>query len=153
MYKNKDGSTTKMNMDPKLFESDENDEVVMRLRDRVNKEEKARIKAIEQAEFDKKQEEIKRKQAEMKVKLESITLLFLKKFSFTFHCTFDSDGKILTKSNVNGDRLPMVGKECVSRYKLSTEHKVNSSFAKFKQNLFEMRDKKNGAARYKHKIK
>lgn len=127
-----------MNMDPKLFESDENDEVVMRLRDRVNKEEKARIKAIEQAEFDKKQEEIKRKQAEMKVKLESIT--------------FDSDGKILTKSNVNGDRLPMVGKECVSRYKLSTEHKVNSSFAKFKQNLFEMRDKKNGAARYKHKI-
>ena len=69
-----------MNMDPKLFESDENDEVVMRLRDRVNKEEKARIKAIEQAEFDKKQEEIKRKQAEMKVKLESITLLFLKKF-------------------------------------------------------------------------
>lgn len=128
MYKKDDGTTTKVNMDSKLLENDDNDETVMRLRDRVHREEKARIKAIEQAEIERKQEEIKRKQAEMKVKLETVT--------------FDSDGKILTKSNVNGDRLPMVGKECISRYRLSTEHQVNSSFAKFKQNLFEMREKK-----------
>lgn len=70
-------------------------------------------------EFERKQEEIKRRQAELKIDLNTVT--------------FDHNGHVMTKKKFNTDRLPRIGKDSITRYSLDQAPLVENQFATLRQ--------------------
>lgn len=79
-------------------------------------------------EIEKKQEDLKRRQAESKIDINSIT--------------FDTGGKILLKKKLNINKLPNIGKSVDPKYSNSQGSWVKSSFGDFKKRLKEQKEER-----------